>query len=163
MQHPFTRLFPSPTHPPCQIALRWVFNEDLAFYDDDALDAVGEPPNQLLIAVLQARGLPVMDRKLFGGGSSDPVVKIELCGEEGATTDMPPLTDRVRKTTVRKSTLTPVWNESFAFTAEIALTDEVRLSSMCPHLLTCGCVERRFHQGGGGKEEGKFSTSTSAT
>ena len=42
------------------------------------LDVASEgPPNLLKVAVIQARNLPVMDKKMFGsGGSSDPMVTL---------------------------------------------------------------------------------------
>ncbi|CAM9800897.1 unnamed protein product, partial [Phaeothamnion confervicola] len=51
----------------------------------------------------QARGLRVADKNLFGGGSSDPLVKLMVDGCDD------------QKTKVVKENLAPQWNESFDF------------------------------------------------
>ena len=82
-----------------KISFRCVVDEEMHFFVDDPPDGTGKPPNELRIAVIQARDLPVMDKALFGGGgSSDPVVRL-ICGGER------------RETEVRKKSLFPVWNE----------------------------------------------------
>ena len=55
--------------------------------------------NELRVAVIRARKLPIMDKNLFSkGGSSDPLVHLEL---EGSILKF--------KTQVQKKTLEPVW------------------------------------------------------
>eukprot|EP01045_Picozoa_sp_COSAG04_P012061 COSAG04_NODE_797_length_10240_cov_3.294547_3_plen_661_part_00 len=53
--------------------------------------------NELLITVMRASGLQVMDKALFGKGSSDPFVEVR-CGDEKV------------KSSTKKKTLSPDWN-----------------------------------------------------
>ena len=65
-------------------------------------------PNELHVAVIQARGLPGMGSKLFGGGKTcDPLVRVK-CGSEKEV-----------RTKTKKKQIAPVWNEVF----EIAIED----------------------------------------
>jgi hypothetical protein len=73
-----------------------------AFFEDgDGMDGGAGAPNELHVAVVQARDLPIMDKNFFGkGGSSDPLVVLRVG-------------DRVAKSTTKTKTLTPVWEETF--------------------------------------------------
>jgi len=51
---------------------------------DDADDDEFQPPNVLLVQVLQCRNLPAMDGGFLSKGSSDPVVKVS-CGGQSRT------------------------------------------------------------------------------
>ncbi|KAJ8599898.1 hypothetical protein CTAYLR_002818 [Chrysophaeum taylorii] len=69
-----------------------------------------QPQNELWVRVVQARSLRVMDSRSIlagSGGSSDPYAYVSVTGCEA------------RRTSVRKKTLEPIWNEQFAF----AVTD----------------------------------------
>jgi Ca2+-dependent lipid-binding protein len=100
------------------ISLRWVFNpERLSPVDqpldwnnpkfdcEDVLDdgqGTPELPNELNIYLIKAYGLQIMDKNMFSkGGSSDPVVSFKIG-------------DEVVKSTVKKKTLAPEWNEKFS-------------------------------------------------
>ena len=59
-------------------------------------------PNELHLAVIQARDLPGMGSKLFGGGKTcDPLVRVK-CGSEKEV-----------RTKTKKKQIAPVWNEVF--------------------------------------------------
>lgn len=111
-----------------ELALRWIHNAELEpelFADEEQADKTARAPNQLLIAVCQARDLVAKDKKLFGGKpSSDPVVSITvdapLHGASGAPT--------VLTSTVQTKTLSPVWNENFRVTLRAEEIDKHRLS-----------------------------------
>ena len=77
------------------------------------LDVANEgPPNLLKVAVIQARDLPVMDKKMFGsGGSSDPVVTLSC------------LKLPKQKTKVVKKSLEPRWREIFEFEVDEHMGD----------------------------------------
>ena len=88
-----------------ELALRWVHDPSLDFFDDDDDAATADfAPNELRVAVVRARGLPPMDTKLLpgaGGGTSDPLVKLRVAGAAGWFGETP----------VLKATLSPVvWN-----------------------------------------------------
>nr|6CXW_A Chain A, Synaptotagmin 1 C2A beta4 chimera [Rattus norvegicus] len=59
--------------------------------------------NQLLVGIIQAAELPALDM----GGTSDPYVKIHLM-QNGKRL-------KKKKTTIKKNTLNPVFNEQFTF------------------------------------------------
>eukprot|EP01038_Epipyxis_sp_PR26KG_P004421 gene4421-6250_t len=62
-----------------------------------------QPPNELIITVIQGRNLPIMDKNLLGsGGSSDPQVRIKIDKE-------------VQKTKYIRKNLSPQWNETLTF------------------------------------------------
>jgi hypothetical protein len=88
-----------------ELVLRWRYNRELDFFADDD----GHPtraPNELCVALLNGRDLPIMDRRLLGGGgSSDPVARLSL----GAAR---------LSSSVCRATLEPEWNETFALPAE---------------------------------------------
>lgn len=56
------------------------------------------------LVILEARDLLALDTKLFGKGTSDPYVKVLVADKR-----------EVFKTSVKKKTLEPVWNESCEF------------------------------------------------
>ena len=63
-----------------------------------------KPPNELTVVLMRASGLRVMDKSLFGRGSSDPYVVFECDGETA-------------KSTVKRKCLDPVYIETFTFPA----------------------------------------------
>lgn len=95
------------------VAVKWVFNparlspidqpldwDNPKFECDDVPDQ--EIPNELNIFLIRAYGLQVMDKNMFSkGGSSDPVVSFKIG-------------DEVLKSSVKKKTLEPEWNEKFS-------------------------------------------------
>lgn len=60
-------------------------------------------PNELVVVVIQGQNLPIKDKALFGKGSSDPLVKLEIKGQ------------KMQKTKYIKKNLNPQWNETFYF------------------------------------------------
>ena len=61
----------------------------------------GQPPNCVTVHLLRAKDLPVMDKNLLSkGGSSDPVVTLEVAGF-------------VATSTTKRKQLDPVWEETF--------------------------------------------------
>ena len=62
------------------------------------------PPNELTVVLMKASSLKVMDRKLFGAGSSDPYVRLSCEGE-------------MHKSTTKTKDLEPTWEEVFTFAA----------------------------------------------
>ena len=61
----------------------------------------GQPPNCVTVHLLRAKHLPVMDKNLLSkGGSSDPVVTLEVAGF-------------VATSTTKRKQLDPVWEETF--------------------------------------------------
>ncbi|KAH8074107.1 hypothetical protein JL721_2669 [Aureococcus anophagefferens] len=85
-----------------ELALRWRHNPDKVLHLPEQMEAdddLQKTPNVLRICLVRARGIKVMDKKLFGkGGSSDPFVTFSLDGE-------------VRKSTVQKKSLRPTYFE----------------------------------------------------
>ena len=65
-------------------------------------------PNELMVVVIQGQNLPIKDKAMFGKGSSDPLVKLEIKGQ------------KKKQTKHIKKNLNPQWNETFYF----PLTDE---------------------------------------
>ncbi|KAH8078474.1 C2 domain-containing protein [Aureococcus anophagefferens] len=63
-----------------------------------------KPPNELHVVLMRASGLKVMDKSLFGRGSSDPYVTLSCDGETS-------------KSTIKRKELNPVWLETFKFPA----------------------------------------------
>lgn len=76
---------------------------EAALQEEEDEDAKEEDPNELHVTVVQARHLLIMDRKMFGGGSSDPQVRIEIDGFD------------YKKTKYIPKNLNPVFNEKFVF------------------------------------------------
>ena len=76
-----------------EVVLRWRYNAALDYLVEPCAHPDREP-NELRVAIIRAKGLPAMDKPLFGGGAgaSDPVVTLRL-GRQS------------RKTSVRKATL----------------------------------------------------------
>jgi hypothetical protein len=62
------------------------------------------PPNELTVVLMKASSLRVMDRKLFGQGSSDPYVRLSCEGD-------------MHKSTTKTKDLEPTWEEVFTFAA----------------------------------------------
>ena len=62
------------------------------------------PPNELTVVLMKASSLKVMDRKLFGAGSSDPYVRLSCEGD-------------MHKSTTKQKDLEPTWEEVFTFAA----------------------------------------------
>ena len=62
------------------------------------------PPNELTVILMKASSLKVMDRKLFGAGSSDPYVRMACEGD-------------LAKSTTKTKDLEPTWEEVFTFAA----------------------------------------------
>lgn len=87
-------------------------NEDS---DDDEIDTKDESPNELVISVIQARGLLAVDKPVFGPSSSDPMVRIKIDGFDA------------QKTKYIRKNLNPVWNTTLTFSGveDAGLTIEV--------------------------------------
>ena len=84
-----------------EVAIEWLHDPEVGRPIWELPDLSDKPPNNLQIAVIAARGLKIMDTNMFSkGGSSDPLVKINVG-------------DRELKTTVQKKTTAPVWDERF--------------------------------------------------
>ena len=91
-----------------ELVLRWRHNPDLAFEPFAAIvDDPSKTPNELWIGLGRGRGLAVKDTQLFGkGGSSDPRCVFSVPGTDGKV-----------RSTHKKKTLDPRWNETFALPA----------------------------------------------
>jgi len=95
------------------LGLKWIFNEALLSPVDQPIDwqspsfeLEDDPneanPNELNICLIKAYGLKVMDKNMFSkGGSSDPLISFKIG-------------DEVVKSTTKKKTLAPEWNEKFS-------------------------------------------------
>ena len=67
---------------------------------------LGNPRNELMVTLIQAKNLQVMDKTMFGGGgSSDPVVTMTIHGNRAVST-------------TKKKELAPVWRETFTFVVD---------------------------------------------
>ena len=93
-----------------EVAFRWLFNPKLSkdyFLEEDGFP--NREVNELRIAVIQARSLPIVDRKAYGsaGGCADPQATVVV----GRT--------RLRTEYIKKS-LAPKWEAVF----KIPLTEE---------------------------------------
>ena len=94
----------------------YVFPTPVRFLQKDVLS---RPANVLLVHVVRGKGLPIMDPNMMSkGGSSDPFVKLAFSGFS-------------EKTAVKKQTLAPIFEETFAFPAE--MDDEVLELEVCDH------------------------------
>ena len=62
------------------------------------------PPNELLVALIRARGLQVLERSYFGPPMADPFAKLIVNGEE-------------RQSKVAHRTVEPEWSEKFSIPA----------------------------------------------
>lgn len=77
--------------------------EQVVPHDQDSDPYWEQSPNELQVTVVQARGLQIMDKAMFGkGGSSDPLVILKCNGQK-------------HRTTTKKKNLEPVWEENFTF------------------------------------------------
>ena len=110
--------------------LRWGYSPRLDFLrDEDGYPA--KQPNELTIAVVQARNLPASDIGVLQKGLSDPYVKVQIGAKRA-------------QSTYKKETLTPWWGEVLclgAFDPGMSLDVEVRAScrsaSSCDHYDCC--------------------------
>ena len=96
------------------VVLQWRYNPDLD-YDpmNEPVEYPDEEPNELRLAVVQARGLAIMDKNLLSkGGSSDPFVEVSLSSAKKA-----------KKTAVKKKTLEPVFHEQFQWSVSPSSSD----------------------------------------
>jgi hypothetical protein len=75
--------------------------------DSDDEDAGDTAANELHVTVVQGRRLEVKDHSLFGGGSSDPQVRLKIVGFEQ------------QKTPFIRKNLNPVWNSRHVFPAVV--------------------------------------------
>jgi len=89
-----------------EIITKWTYNKDFnpVYFEGEDDGRPDKPPNELKVALIRARNLPVMDKNMFSkGGSSDPVARLK-CGDQPE-----------QKSSVKKKTLSPLWNEVFKF------------------------------------------------
>ena len=94
------------------LAARWVHNPKLVVPLPPELQAselhFDRPANEVQIFLVRAAGLPIMDRNLMSkGGSSDPVVSFECCGEK-------------TQSSIKKKDLNPQWAEYHSLLVEEA-------------------------------------------
>lgn len=88
-----------------EVFVQWRYNPELDF-DPFPVDEVlgkykAKAPNELRIALVQARGLAIKDKNLLSkGGSSDPFASFEVAGA-------------TFKSTTKYKTLNPRWNQLF--------------------------------------------------
>jgi len=88
-----------------EVWLQWWYSPALDFdpFVGDAADDGVEEPNELRVAIVQAKGLAIKDKNLFSkGGSSDPRATVSVPG-----------TDFKGVSTVKYKTLEPRWCEIF--------------------------------------------------
>ena len=71
--------------------------------DEENEDEADQHPNELHITVVQGRRLEVKDMSIFGGGSSDPQVRMKIVGFD------------TQKTAFIRKNLNPVWNSKHIF------------------------------------------------
>ncbi|KAJ1445442.1 C2 domain-containing protein, partial [Pelagophyceae sp. CCMP2097] len=97
-------------HGEIEIVLVMVRNKSLdRFEPDNERLYPGRAPNEVRVAVLRARGLLGMDRRLFAKPTSDPFVTLN-CNH------------RERATRVEAKTLAPAWNEGFTMAIDDGAT-----------------------------------------
>ena len=98
-----------------ELVLKWIHNPELAFDPWEGRDAhPGKPRNELCIAVVRARNLPIMDRNLLSkGGSSDPVATVTLANAPEFSF----------KTDVRRKTVNPLFRAQFQCPYELDYDD----------------------------------------
>ena len=92
------------------LAARWVHNPKLVVPLPPELQAselhFDRPANEIQIFLVRAAGLPIMDKHLMSkGGSSDPVVSFECCGEKCVSS-------------IKKKDLNPRWAEYHSLLVE---------------------------------------------
>jgi Ca2+-dependent lipid-binding protein len=75
--------------------------------DSDNEEEGDTAANELHVTVVQGRRLEVKDHSLFGGGSSDPQVRLKIVGFEQ------------QKTPFIRKNLNPVWNSRHVFPAVV--------------------------------------------
>ena len=93
------------------VVMQWRYNPDLD-YDpfSEPIEYPDEEANELRVAIVQARGLAIMDKNLLSkGGSSDPFVEVSLSSAKKA-----------KKTAVKKKTLEPMFREQFQWSVSPA-------------------------------------------
>ena len=94
------------------LAARWVHNPKLVVPLPPELQAselhFDRPANEVQIFLVRAAGLPIMDKSIMSkGGSSDPVVSFECCGEKA-------------QSSIKKKDLNPRWAEYHSLLVEEA-------------------------------------------
>ena len=92
------------------LAARWVHNPKLVVPLPPELQAselhFDRPANEVQIFLVRAAGLPIMDKHMMSkGGSSDPVVSFECCGEKCVSS-------------IKKKDLNPRWAEYHSLLVE---------------------------------------------
>jgi hypothetical protein len=89
-----------------ELILEWCYNPALdfdPFADEDKYPE--KPPNEVCVGLGRGRHLAIKDKAvLYGEGSSDPRCTLRIDG-----------TELKEVSAVKKTTLNPIWNETFAF------------------------------------------------
>ena len=113
------------------VLLQWRYNPDLD-YDpfSEPIDHPDEELNELRLAVVQARGLAIMDKNLLSkGGSSDPFVEVTLSSAKKAKktsaarvrwTRVDGVERSLPRRSVKKKTLEPAFHEQFQWSVSPA-------------------------------------------
>ena len=93
-------------HGELELILEWCYNPELDFDPLCEEDKYPEkPPNEVCVGLGRGRHLAIKDKAvLYGEGSSDPRCTLRIDG-----------TELKEVSAVRKTTLNPIWNETFAF------------------------------------------------
>jgi Ca2+-dependent lipid-binding protein len=84
---------------PNQIELKKPMSGPFELLDKEGQSCV-VPDGEIIVSIIQARGLPIMDASFFGGGDADPFIELHHGGE-------------VRKSSTIKGTLEPQYDEMF--------------------------------------------------
>jgi hypothetical protein len=96
----------SNVHGELELILEWCYNPELDFDPFCEEDKHPEkPPNEVCVGLGRGRHLAIKDKAvLYGEGSSDPRCTLRIDG-----------TELKEVSAVKKTTLNPIWNETFAF------------------------------------------------
>ena len=96
----------SNVHGELELILEWCYNPELDFDPFAEEDKYPEkPPNEVCVGLGRGRHLAIKDKAvLYGEGSSDPRCTLRIDG-----------TELKEVSQVKKTTLNPIWNETFAF------------------------------------------------
>ena len=96
----------SNVHGELELILEWCYNPELdfdPFCEEDKYP--DKPPNEVCVGLGRGRHLAIKDKAvLYGEGSSDPRCTLRIDG-----------TELKEVSQVKKTTLNPIWNETFAF------------------------------------------------